>query len=53
MKPGYQTTLPDGMRATRRPGPEEHVASQAHWTNTGLRWNWSGEDVPAMTVWFE
>lgn len=23
MKPGYQTTLPDGMRATRVPGPDE------------------------------
>lgn len=23
MKPGYQTTLADGLRATRRPGPDE------------------------------
>jgi hypothetical protein len=31
---------------------EEYIASRSEWTNTGMRWNWSGEDVPALTVWF-
>lgn len=31
---------------------EKHIALQSEWTDTGRRWEWSGEDVPAMVEYF-
>ena len=31
---------------------EAHIKSEQSWNDTGARWSWTGEDIPALVHWF-